>query len=70
MTTSPEPAPSVAHSPKLGNLSPFTPKLVTAFREGYSRASLRADIFAGLTVAIVAMPLSVALATASGVPAF
>ena len=67
MTVSPEPAPSVAHSSKLGDLSPFTPKLVTVFREGYSRANLRADIFAGLTVAIVAMPLSMALAIASGV---
>ena len=67
MTASPEPAPSVAHTSKLGDLAPFTPKLVTVFREGYSRASLRADIFAGLTVAIVAMPLSMALAIASGV---
>ena len=67
MTAAPEPAPSVARASKLGDLSPFTPKLVTVFREGYSRANLRADIFAGLTVAIVAMPLSMALAIASGV---
>ena len=32
-----------------------------------SRAAFRADLFAGLTVAIVAMPLSMALAIASGV---
>jgi SulP family sulfate permease len=45
----------------------FTPKLVTVFREGYSLAALKADVLAGLTVAIVAMPLSMALAIASGV---
>ncbi|MEO7365394.1 MAG: SulP family inorganic anion transporter [Sphingomicrobium sp.] len=44
----------------------FTPKLVTAFREGYSAAKLRADLFAGLTVAIVALPLAMALGIASG----
>jgi len=44
----------------------FTPKLVTAFREGYGRADLRADALAGLTVAIVALPLAMALGIASG----
>ncbi|KPL69274.1 sulfate permease [Erythrobacter sp. SG61-1L] len=46
--------------------SAFTPKLITAFREGYTLARLRADAMAGLTVAIVALPLSMALAIASG----
>ena len=45
----------------------FTPKLVTVFREGYGLADLRADALAGLTVAIVALPLSMAIAIASGV---
>lgn len=36
------------------------------FREGYSAAHLRADAIAGLTVAIVALPLSMAIAIASG----
>lgn len=45
----------------------FTPKLVTVLREGYGFADLRADILAGLTVAIVALPLSMAIAIASGV---
>jgi SulP family sulfate permease len=45
----------------------FTPKLVTVFREGYGLADLRADAIAGLTVAIVALPLSMAIAIASGV---
>ena len=44
----------------------FTPKLVTAFREGYGGAELRADAIAGLTVAIVALPLAMALGIASG----
>jgi sulfate permease, SulP family len=45
----------------------FTPKLVTVLREGYGAADLRADAVAGLTVAIVALPLSMAIAIASGV---
>jgi SulP family sulfate permease len=49
------------------NLALFTPKLVTTFREGYGLAAFKADLQAGLTVAIVAMPLSMALAIASGV---
>lgn len=44
----------------------FTPKLVTVLREGYGTAQLRADALAGLTVAIVALPLSMAIAIASG----
>ncbi len=44
----------------------FTPKLITAFREGYGAAQLRADLVAGLTVAIVALPLAMALGIASG----
>lgn len=42
------------------------PKLVTTLREGYGLAALRADAIAGLTVAIVALPLAMALAIASG----
>jgi sulfate permease, SulP family len=45
----------------------FTPKLMTVLREGYGTAALRADFVAGLTVAIVALPLSMAIAIASGV---
>jgi SulP family sulfate permease len=44
----------------------FTPKLVTVLREGYRLPQLRADALAGLTVAIVALPLSMAIAIASG----
>ena len=44
----------------------FTPKLITVLREGYGAAELRRDAIAGLTVAIVALPLSMAIAIASG----
>ena len=43
------------------------PKLVSVLREGYGLAAFRADAVAGLTVAIVALPLSMAIAIASGV---
>lgn len=45
----------------------LTPQLVTVLREGYGLGDLRADAVAGLTVAIVALPLSMAIAIASGV---
>ncbi|MBW8822799.1 MAG: STAS domain-containing protein [Xanthomonadales bacterium] len=44
----------------------FVPKLVTVLREGYTARMFRADAIAGLTVAIVALPLAMALAIASG----
>jgi len=45
----------------------FAPKLITVLREGYGFADFRADTISGLTVAIVALPLSMAIAIASGV---
>jgi sulfate permease, SulP family len=45
----------------------YRPKLFTTLREGYSGGQFRADALAGLTVAIVALPLSMAIAVASGV---
>jgi SulP family sulfate permease len=45
----------------------FEPKLVTVLREGYKSEQLRHDLFAAMTVAIVALPLSMAIAIASGV---
>ena len=42
------------------------PKLVTVLRRGYAPADFRADLVAGLTVAVVALPLAMALAIASG----
>ena len=50
-----------------GTHSAFLPKLVTTLAEGYRPRQFRADLLAGLTVAIVALPLSMAIAIASGV---
>ena len=44
----------------------YVPKLVSVLRQGYPARDLRRDLLAGLTVAIVALPLSMALAIASG----
>src|SRR3984957_17396872 len=45
----------------------YTPKLRTVLSEQYGFRDFKADILAGLTVAIVALPLSMAIAIASGV---
>ena len=42
----------------------YVPKLVTVLRQGYGAPDLRHDLVAGLTVAIVALPLAMALAIA------
>lgn len=62
------------HDSRAAHLAPaasfrdlFTPKLVTVLREGYGLTNLRADAISGVTVAIVALPLSMAIAIASGV---
>jgi SulP family sulfate permease len=43
------------------------PKFLTVLGEGYALSSVRKDAVAALTVAIVALPLSMAIAVASGV---
>ena len=48
-------------------VKPFS-ALKDAFRAGYGKQQLLKDIIAGLTVGIIAIPLSMALAIASGVP--
>ncbi|MBM3554842.1 MAG: sodium-independent anion transporter, partial [Alphaproteobacteria bacterium] len=55
---------AAAPAPSFADL--FTPKLITILKEGYGAAQFRADAWAGLTVAIVALPLSMAIAIASG----
>lgn len=54
------------HANRAATLELFTPKLITVLREHYDLKALRADALAGLTVAIVALPLSMAIAIASG----
>ena len=48
-------------------VKPFS-ALKESFREGYGKQKLIKDIIAGLTVGVIAIPLSMALAIASGVP--
>jgi SulP family sulfate permease len=45
----------------------YRPKLATVVAEGYGLGQLRRDALAGLTVAVLALPLSMAIAVASGV---
>ncbi|MDN7132998.1 C4-dicarboxylic acid transporter DauA [Halomonas sp. MC140] len=42
--------------------------LLSAWREGYSLGKFKRDVMAGLTIGVVAVPLSMALAIATGVP--
>ena len=44
----------------------FIPKLLSVLSSGYGFTNLRADVLAGLTVAVVALPLAMALGIASG----
>ena len=44
----------------------FLPKSITVLSQGYGLPDFRADTIAGLTVAVVALPLAMALAIASG----
>ncbi len=45
----------------------FEPKLVSVIKEGYSAKLFKQDLWAGIIVGIVALPLSIAFAIASGV---
>lgn len=54
------------NEPQVASADLFMPKSVTVLREGYDLTAFRADVIAGLTVAIVALPLSMAIAIASG----
>jgi sulfate permease, SulP family len=46
----------------------FRPKLITMLQEGYGLGALQKDLIAGATVAVVALPLSMAIAIACGLP--
>lgn len=54
---------AVLHDPRW---TAYTPKLITVLGEGYTFDRFRRDAIAGLTVAIVALPLAMALGIASG----
>lgn len=47
--------------------SVFYPKLLSVLKEGYTRDQFLKDISAGTIVGIVALPLAIAFAIASGV---
>jgi len=49
-------------------LKEFTPRLVDVIKEEYGKKEFLADSLSGLTVAIVALPLAMAIAIASAVP--
>ncbi|MCA1943950.1 MAG: sulfate permease [Desulfovibrio sp.] len=49
-----------------GKSESFLPKIVHVFKEGYSGKHALQDVFAGLTVGVVALPLAMAFAIASG----
>lgn len=54
---------AVLHDPRW---TAYTPKLITVLGEGYTFDRFKRDAIAGLTVAIVALPLAMALGIASG----
>ena len=45
----------------------FKPKIFTVLKENYSKKQFSSDLLAGIVVGIVALPLAVAFAVASGV---
>jgi SulP family sulfate permease len=57
---------AVPEPTKVAYTAHFVPKLVIALREGYSAHNLANDLLAGLTVAILALPLSMAIAIGAG----
>lgn len=60
--------PSPAPAPRPPSPVSLTPKLLTVLRAGYGRQQFLADLAAGTIVGIVALPLAIAFAIASGVP--
>lgn len=45
----------------------FHPKLISVLKQGYGKKQFSKDVFAGIIVGIVALPLAIAFAVASGV---
>lgn len=55
-------------TPKINSVRPFSALIAACWQEPYSRHRLLKDTIAGITVGIIAIPLAMALAIASGVP--
>lgn len=49
-------------------LKEFVPKSIVCLKEGYSWSDFVKDLFAGISVGVIALPLALAFAIASGVP--
>lgn len=45
----------------------LTPKIITIFKEGYSKKTFLSDLVSGILIGIVALPLAIAFGIASGV---
>src|SRR5690242_16057118 len=50
------------------NLGRWSPQLLLSLRAGYKTRDFGADLIAGITVGLVALPLAMAFGIASGVP--
>lgn len=46
----------------------YIPKLFLCLKEGYNKAIFTSDLFAGISVGVIALPLALAFAIGSGVP--
>jgi sulfate permease, SulP family len=60
------PAPADKRDARQDRLETWLPKSIVCLREGYGRQFLLQDILAGVTVAIIALPLAMAFAIGSG----
>lgn len=47
-------------------VAPFVPKLIVCMMEGYTRSIFLADLFAGITIGVIALPLAMAFSIGAG----
>src|ERR1700722_11937153 len=50
----------------LQNSAEFTPKLFTCLREGYGRGQFLQDLFAGVAIGLITLPMAMAFAIGAG----
>ncbi|NGX61108.1 MAG: C4-dicarboxylic acid transporter DauA [Chlamydiae bacterium] len=55
------------HTTFSSRLKTFVPKSIQCLREGYSTQALRKDLFAGISVGVIAFPLALAVAIGAGI---
>lgn len=56
----------ICYFARMSKSQPFIPKIISVIQEGYTRHHLFKDMLAGLVVAVLALPASMAFAIASG----